>query len=59
MLRIGLFIHLAAESILAAVRSIRDDHNVLPRTQLGYGFAVELKELQVPPLYCRSSKRTM
>ena len=32
----GLRIHLATEAILAAVRFIRDDDNVLPRAQLGH-----------------------
>ena len=32
----GLFIHLAAETILAAVRFIRDDGNVVPSAQLGH-----------------------
>ena len=35
-----LFIHLAAEPILAAVRFIRDDDNVLPRAQLGHRLAL-------------------
>lgn len=33
----GIFIHLAAEAILAAVRFIRDDDNILPRAQFGLG----------------------
>ena len=41
----GLFIHLAAESILAAVRFIRDDDNVLPRAQLGHRLAPFRHEL--------------
>lgn len=36
----GLLIHLAAEPILAAVRFIRDDDNVLPRAQLGHRIAI-------------------
>jgi hypothetical protein len=36
----GLFIHLAAESILTAMRFIRDDDDVLPRAQLGHRFAL-------------------
>jgi len=41
----GLFIHLAAESILAAVRFIRDHDDVLPRAQLGHQFALLCGEL--------------
>lgn len=33
--RVGLFIHLAAEAILAAVRFRRDGDDVLPRAQPG------------------------
>ena len=36
----GLSIHLAAEPILAAVRFIRDDDDVLPRAQLGHRLAL-------------------
>lgn len=41
----GLFIHLAAESILAAVRFIGDDDDVLPGAQLGHRLALFRHEL--------------
>jgi len=41
----GLFIHLAAEPILAAVRFIRDDDDVLTRAQLGHRLALFRHEL--------------